>query len=540
MTAVGYDPILTDTAARAAGIEPVPLEEIFKRSDFISLHAPLTLETRNLINTARTNSIKLLWLCCCQANLAKCKKGVRIVNCARGQIINATDLLAALESGQHSIVLQASHSTRECAVSTHSCAYSANAAVTQAAVPHSSTPTLSCSSDLCCSSEHTCHRCWPVAGAALDVYPSEPPPAELNDLVRHPNVICTPHLGASTTDAQLAVTAVVYPSSSSRSAALVYAQAAAPDALAVLLVLKTPVPALQSQAVVIETAAMIYVISKMYLEHSVRVAKDIATQMCDVLDGGEFVGVLNAPNMAFARKSKLSSYVKLGEKMGALQAQLLGHGKALISQQQQQQLYAECGHIMWLKYSRIELLSTITLYVRSMRITLHGKDLAVPEMTGPMSAAVLKGALNHLLAQEVNYVNAVALAKDLGLAIEVAFTQAPCWLVCEYFLDNIPIATTATTGTTAATEDPSGYTNGLTVEFEIDGVLNGKRAVAGTCFGKELRVTAIDGMSIDFQPTGDIVFLNNPDTPGMLKQVSAVLAQGSVNIANFALGRVRQ
>jgi D-3-phosphoglycerate dehydrogenase / 2-oxoglutarate reductase len=71
-------------------------------------------------------------------------------------------------------------------------------------------------------------------------------------------------------------------------------------------------------------------------------------------------------------------------------------------------------------------------------------------------------------------------------------------------------------------------------------VLNGKRAVAGTCFGKELRVTAIDGMSIDFQPTGDIVFLNNPDTPGMLKQVSAVLAQGSVNIANFALGRVRQ
>lgn len=58
-----------------------------------------------------------------------------------------------------------------------------------------------------------------------------------------------------------------------------------------------------------------------------------------------------------------------------------------------------------------------------MRIVLHGKDLAVPEMTGPMSAAVLKGALNHLLAQEVNYVNAVALAKDLGLVLEVSFTQ---------------------------------------------------------------------------------------------------------------------
>lgn len=59
----------------------------------------------------------------------------------------------------------------------------------------------------------------------------------------------------------------------------------------------------------------------------VRVAKDIASQMCDVLDGGEYVGVLNAPNMAAARKSKLTSYVSLGERMGALQAQLLGQGK---------------------------------------------------------------------------------------------------------------------------------------------------------------------------------------------------------------------
>lgn len=56
-------------------------------------------------------------------------------------------------------------------------------------------------------------------------------------------------------------------------------------------------------------------------------AKDIAVQMCDVLDGGEYVGVLNAPNMAFARKSQLTPFIKLGEKIGALQAQLLGQGK---------------------------------------------------------------------------------------------------------------------------------------------------------------------------------------------------------------------
>jgi D-3-phosphoglycerate dehydrogenase / 2-oxoglutarate reductase len=50
MTAIGYDPILTDAAARAAGIEPVTLDELFKRADFITLHTPLTQETRNLIS----------------------------------------------------------------------------------------------------------------------------------------------------------------------------------------------------------------------------------------------------------------------------------------------------------------------------------------------------------------------------------------------------------------------------------------------------------------------------------------------------------
>ena len=58
--------------------------------------------------------------------------------------------------------------------------------------------------------------------------------------------------------------------------------------------------------------------------------KDIAIQMCDVLDGGEYVEMLNAPNIAAARKSKLTPYVSLGERMGALQAQLLGRGKVCL------------------------------------------------------------------------------------------------------------------------------------------------------------------------------------------------------------------
>lgn len=334
MNVIGYDPILTDSAARLAGIEPVPLETIFKRSDFISLHTPLTADTRGLIN---------------RENLVKCKDGVRIVNCARGGIVEPDALLEALESGK-------------------------------------------------------------VAGASLDVYPSEPPPPELDALVRHDKVICTPHLGASTTDAQ------------------------------------------------------------------VRVAKDIAVQMCDVLDGGEFVGVLNAPNMAFARKSNLSNYVLLGEKMGALQAQLLGPGK-----------------------------------VQGMRVVLHGKGLAVPDMTRPMAAAVLKGALNHLLDQDVNYVNAESLARNLGMNFEVAFQQ----------------------------EAPSGYSNGVTVEFEIEGVLNGLRSLTGSCFGHEQRIVDVDGMRIDFQPKGNLLMFNNPDKPGMLEHVSKIVSENGINIANFALGRVR-
>eukprot|EP00752_Nemacystus_decipiens_P017230 g15435.t1 len=334
MHAVGYDPILTDSAALAAGIEPVSLDELFERSDFITLHTPLTPETRGLIG---------------RANLDKCKKGVRIINCARGGIIDPVALVDAINLGK-------------------------------------------------------------VAGASLDVYPSEPPPPELKELVNHPKVVCSPHLGASTQDAQ------------------------------------------------------------------VRVAKDIAIQMCDVLDGGEYVGVLNAPNMAAARKSKLTPYVSLGERMGALQAQLLGQGK-----------------------------------VRSIKVTLHGKSLGVPEMAGPMSAAVIKGALNLLLAQEVNYVNAAAVAKDTGLAIEVAFSE----------------------------RDPKGYLNGLSVEFEIDGVLNGRRTMTGTCFGTDTRVVDVDGLEIDFNPTGHMLMFNNPDSPGMLRAVAAILGDKGINIASFALGRVR-
>ena len=125
MKVLAYDPYLVMARANALQVELLELEEIYARADFITVHMPMSDETRGMLNAAA---------------FAKMKKGVRLLNCARGGIINETDLAAAIQSGQ-------------------------------------------------------------VAGAALDVYEIEPPPPNfiLRDL---PQVIMTPHLGASTEEAQ--------------------------------------------------------------------------------------------------------------------------------------------------------------------------------------------------------------------------------------------------------------------------------------------------------------------------------------------------
>jgi D-3-phosphoglycerate dehydrogenase len=124
MRVIAYDPYLSPERAVELGAEKVELEELFRRADFITLHTPLTDTTRDIID-ARA--------------IAKMKRGVRIINCARGGLIREPDLKAGLDSGQ-------------------------------------------------------------VAGAALDVFPVEP--ATENMLFGHPKVVATPHLGASTSEAQ--------------------------------------------------------------------------------------------------------------------------------------------------------------------------------------------------------------------------------------------------------------------------------------------------------------------------------------------------
>ena len=124
MKVAAYDPYLSPERAKALCVDKVDLDELFRRADFISLHTPLTDATRNILDAKA---------------FAAMKDGVRIVNCARGELIVEADLKAALESGR-------------------------------------------------------------VAGAALDVFPVEPPVDY--SLFGMDNVIATPHLGAATLEAQ--------------------------------------------------------------------------------------------------------------------------------------------------------------------------------------------------------------------------------------------------------------------------------------------------------------------------------------------------
>lgn len=127
MKIVARDPFTTPEQARRLGVEPVDLDELLARSDFITVHVPLTAETRHMISTEQ---------------FSRMKKGARVVNCARGGIIDEAALLEAIESGR-------------------------------------------------------------LAGAALDVYEDEPPLE--SPLLGREEVVATPHLGASTKEAQVEV-----------------------------------------------------------------------------------------------------------------------------------------------------------------------------------------------------------------------------------------------------------------------------------------------------------------------------------------------
>ncbi len=245
MTVVGFDPFLAAERALELGIESVAqLEDIWGRCDFITLHTPMTAETRNLIGAAE---------------IARMKPSVRIINCARGGLIDEAALAQALDAGK-------------------------------------------------------------VAGAAIDVFDPEPPPAG-HPLVNHPSVLVTPHLGASTEEAQVSV------------------------------------------------------------------AVEAARLLCEFFGRGQVRFSVNMPTLDRAELEDSRLYLNLAWRLGMLHAQM----------------------------DRGTLKSARVIY----RGEVAGKN------TRLITAAFAAGLMESALEEQVNLVNAMALARERGIVIEERAAECP-------------------------------------------------------------------------------------------------------------------
>jgi D-3-phosphoglycerate dehydrogenase len=324
MKVIGYDPYLSSEVAAKKNVELLSLDDLFARSDFITMHTPLTPSTKNLLNASA---------------FAKMKKGVYIINCARGGIIDEVALHEAIISGK-------------------------------------------------------------VAGAALDVFEKEPPGK--SPLLELDQVICTPHLGASTTQAQ------------------------------------------------------------------VKVSVAIAEQVVEYLLQGTARHAVNLPSVSAEILALLNPYLLLAEKMGKFQAQITPGS------------------------------------IQEVHLTYSG---SVVDMATPMIAmSLLKGLLDPILEEKVNYVNAPILAKERGIKIVESKSRA--------------------------SED---YTTLLTVKVLTESAQN---TVAGTLFGKnEPRIVRINEFVTEAVPAGNILFLHNQDKRGVIGNVGSTLASHGINIGQMHLSR---
>jgi D-3-phosphoglycerate dehydrogenase len=327
MKIVAYDPYVSSLMAAELGVKLVKIEEVFKSADFVSLHCSATPETRHLLN-ART--------------LGLAQPGLRVVNCARGELINEVDLLAALESGV-------------------------------------------------------------VAGAALDVFETEPP--KDSKLVNHPSVIATPHIAGSTEEAQEIV--------------------------------------------------------------GIRIAE----QVRDFLITGIARSAVNMPAVSAEEFKKLEPYIQLGEKLGAFLAQIAGER------------------------------------IREVRISYDG---GLAELnTHLVKNAVLRGILTPALSDQVNLINAGALAQKRG--VEVSELRS---------------ARRAT------------FSNSLGIGIYTEGEPAtgvGMVGARGT-----LRILGLNDIDIEAPLRGIIIFIRNQDVPGVIGRVGTILGNRKINIATFTLGRNTQ
>ena len=324
MKVLAYDPFITEEKAEMLGIDLVSLDDLLERSDFITVHIPLTSETKYMIG---------------EKAFAKMKDGVRIVNCARGGIVDEKALYRALKSGK-------------------------------------------------------------VAGAALDVFETEPDTK--NPLFELDNFIATPHLGASTREAQLSV--------------------------------------------------------------AVDVAQDVVAAL-----KGEFVkNSVNIPSVSPKAMAAIKPYLFLAEKMGKFVAQIVS------------------GRV-----NKIEI--------------AYSGDLANQEVA-PITTVILKGFLDCVLQEKVNFVNAPLLARNRGIDVVQKLAG-----------------------------EESGYANLISVKAtsDVDEI-----SIGGTVFGGiDARIVCIDGYHVDAVPEGHMLYIPHIDKPRIIGPVGNLIGAHDINISGMQVGR---
>lgn len=325
MEVIGYDPFLTEDRAEKMGVKLGTVNEIAAQADFITVHTPLTPETRHILG---------------KAQFAIMKKGVRIINCARGGIVDEMALIDAINEGI-------------------------------------------------------------VAGAAFDVFEAEPPAAD-HPFLNHPQIIVTPHLGASTVEAQE------------------------------------------------------------------NVAIDVSEEVLHILRSEPFKNAVNMPPVPANVLSVLQPYFQLGEKLGRFVGKL--------------------------SENPIEEI-----------IVKYAGDLSDVD-TAPLTRYIVKGVLMNHLADEVNIVNAMHMAKLREVNIMVQKATAS-----------------------------KTFTNLVTVTLKSK---NEEKTIAGTLLsGYGERIVQIDQYPVDIAPEGTMLLISHSDKPGIIGRVGTLLGNNQVNIASMQVGR---
>ena len=324
MNVIGYDPYINEERAKAMGVTVGTLDDIIEKADFITVHMPLTKDTRGMLNLE---------------NMKRMKKGVRLVNCARGGIIDEQDLADAVKAGI-------------------------------------------------------------VAGAAIDVYTSEPVPPD-HPLIGLPGVVLTPHLGASTVEAQIGVSV------------------------------------------------------------------DVAEGIRAALHGEPVMTAVNMAAVSSQVMNVIRPYFDLAERLGCTACSLADGA------------------------------------VKSLEVEYNGEIADVN--TKMITTAVIRGLLNPILEDTVNYVNAPSLAKERNIQVKEV-----------------------------SNKEARNFANLITVTAQTD---KKKVVVQGTLFGEEGRIVRINGHRVDVDPHARLLICPHINRPGVIGKVGSIMGGANINISGMQVDK---